>query len=142
MARVAIICTLAVLALLAAPSLGAFNVMNGDLTSASGWNYLASFCFEAGGFFAWDVYTGGIPEEQGITLYVYDQSGWTSASGQNMNCKDRILYATDSYDVRDNVVNNRTFSTRGDEYFVLANCVLTEGYYVQYHINATNTCDY
>ena len=57
-----------------------------------------------------------------------------------MNCKDRILYATDSYDVRDNVVNNRTFSTRGDEYFVLANCVLTEGYYVQYHINATNTC--
>eukprot|EP01094_Clydonella_sp_ATCC50884_P001808 TRINITY_DN1135_c0_g2_i1.p2 TRINITY_DN1135_c0_g2~~TRINITY_DN1135_c0_g2_i1.p2 ORF type:complete len:160 (+),score=36.32 TRINITY_DN1135_c0_g2_i1:41-481(+) len=134
---------LAAIALSAAPGVSAaYNVANGDLTSASGWNYVASYCFEAGGFFGWDVYTGGIPEDAGVTLYTYDTDAWSKASASGLDCKDRTANALNSFPLGNNQPDNTTFSSRGDMFFAIANCQLTSGYYVQYHINATSTCDY
>jgi len=61
------------------------------------------------------------------------------AAAANLPCTSRISYAQTSILVQDNVPNNASIAS-GMAYFALANCNLSNGWYVQYHLNATNTC--
>jgi len=78
MARLASLCAVlcAVVALIACAHAGASNVANGDLTSMSGFNLIAGYCFTSGGLLDWSIYTGGIPVSSPLSLYFFNEASW------------------------------------------------------------------